>query len=163
MAIADMRTSRSAGRARAARPPHSQAARAGALPAGVIWQRRPPPVFRPPPARDLLARRAAQRKGDPLGFTDIIMEFHIPLAEVSRNRVLSTLLRGFVPLLISTYGPNTTPERATRVLRNYGALVDAIAEHDSDKARTIMRAHLRHARDALAAQDRLGEPPRPGG
>ena len=93
----------------------------------------------------------AEALADPIDFTGVVRDFHVALAESSRSLVLTTLLKGVMQVMILTYGPNTTPERAKGVVARYRQVVEAIAARDPDAARLRMRDHLRSVRANLVA------------
>jgi GntR family transcriptional repressor for pyruvate dehydrogenase complex len=93
----------------------------------------------------------AEALADPIDFTAVVRDFHVALAESSRSLVLTTLLKGVMQVMILTYGPNTTPERAKGVVARYRQVVEAIAARDPDAARLRMRDHLRSVRANLVA------------
>ena len=101
----------------------------------------------------------AEAIADPIVFTATIRDFHVALAEASRSLVLTTLLKGVMQVLISTYGPNTTPARARGVVARYREVLDAVANRDPDAARARMRDHLRSVRTNLVADGVLRSPP----
>jgi len=93
----------------------------------------------------------AQAQSDPYAFTAAIRDFHICLAEASGSLVLTTFLRGVMQVMATTYGPNTTPERAQGVLDKYRNVVDAISARDPESARLHMLTHLRKVKANLMA------------
>ncbi len=107
-------------------------------------------------ARLSLLLDRAEAVVDPIDFTGIIRDFHVALAESSRSLVLTTLLKGVMQVMISTYGPNTTPDRAKSVVARYRQVLEAVAARDPDAARLRMRDHLRSVRASLVADGVLG-------
>jgi GntR family transcriptional repressor for pyruvate dehydrogenase complex len=118
-------------------------------------------------AEDVLRLRqalaaAAKLAEDAAAFNEAIMAFHVLLAEIGRNRVLRLLLRAFVPVLLLTYGANTTPQRARSVVRAYSGVVRAIAAGDAAGAAAASARHLDKVRRVVARRGLLhGTPPTP--
>jgi DNA-binding FadR family transcriptional regulator len=97
---------------------------------------------------DLRRLIAAQREklGDPAAFIRADIAFHVRLAGLSGNRILSAvsqamlgwLFRFHSDLLISSGHEDVT-------LAEHGGIVDAIEAHDPEAAAAAMDAHLRRS------------------
>ncbi len=68
-------------------------------------------------------------------------QFHLRIAELSNNRLLSDLSRQH-QVLGKVWGQTINAERT---LREHVAIIDAILKADPDKAEALAREHLRHA------------------
>jgi DNA-binding GntR family transcriptional regulator len=85
-------------------------------------------------------------------------QFHIRLAEVAGNMVLSRFLEDLVArtsLIIGLYGSRSPPSCSEP---EHDALVDALARRDGPGAAAVMDHHLRHVESALDIRD-VGEAP----
>ncbi len=80
-------------------------------------------------------------------------EFHIRLAEVAGNSVLTKFLEELVArtsLIIGLYGSHSVRSCAEA---EHAALIEALAERDGARAAELMDGHLRHIERALDIRD----------
>ena len=89
-----------------------------------------------------LVEQSRTALADPVTFTELGLAFHLAVAEASGNRVLHAALRSLRTVQRTQYTPNTSRERAQRVLRNHASILDAIEGGDSELASTRMTEHL---------------------
>lgn len=100
----------------------------------------------------------ADRGGDSARMASLNLEFHEFLCGASRNRLLMQLMRQ-VHDTVRRF-PGTTlsvPGRAVQAIREHEALVDAIADHDGERAETIARAHITKAMEVRMAMLELAK------
>jgi GntR family transcriptional repressor for pyruvate dehydrogenase complex len=75
------------------------------------------------------------------------LEFHLTIARMTKNPLFTTLLEaivGFVAFAQRESWKND-PERGFRAISFHQAIAEAIAEHDAERARVEMEAHLRYS------------------
>jgi len=74
-------------------------------------------------------------------------EFHLAIAQMSRNEPLYRIISAFNIVFICNQGGLLKPARNSYI--EHAALVEAIAEHDEMKADNLMRDHLTDSRHRL--------------
>jgi GntR family transcriptional repressor for pyruvate dehydrogenase complex len=92
---------------------------------------------------------------------DADIAFHKAIAEASKNSIAMTVLELISgPLFEQRRMTNAFPESARQGLREHVGLFKAIRDHKPDRARTLMRAHMRTAEHywRLAKVSRNGAP-----
>lgn len=92
-------------------------------------------------------RRMAQLIKDGLPTVEADYEFHLAVAAATNNRFYVDVLRHFGARAIPRSQFPTLPDASDigyleRVHAEHGAILDAIADQDSDRARQAMRAHM---------------------
>ncbi len=98
---------------------------------------------------NVVAQAAAETRGDRAQAIRLSGEFHIRLAEVAGNSVLTKLLEALVArtsLIIGLYGSQSARSCAEA---EHAALIDALAERDGALAANLMEDHLSHIERAL--------------
>lgn len=98
---------------------------------------------------NVVAQAAAETRGDRPQAIQLSGEFHIRLAEVAGNSVLTKLLEALVArtsLIIGLYG-SQSPRSCAEA--EHAALIDALAERDGALAANLMEDHLSHIERAL--------------
>jgi DNA-binding GntR family transcriptional regulator len=98
---------------------------------------------------------AEDDRGASIGLTG---QFHLTLAEAAGNSVLAKFLEVLVArtsLIIGLYG--STGLRSCSEAE-HEALIDALAERDSDRAANLMESHLRHIEGELDIRQVAREP-----
>ncbi|HYM02437.1 MAG TPA: FCD domain-containing protein, partial [Stellaceae bacterium] len=90
-----------------------------------------------------LIDEAAAALGDLDAFTRASRDFHLAIAEASRNRVLVFQLVSLQHVSWPSRNRTLTRAVALRVLEAHRALVAAIAARDAAKARSLMDDHVR--------------------
>lgn len=92
--------------------------------------------------------RPGSRAADQL--TALNLQFHVALHEGAGNRQLLRQLSGVIqaPLVRHTLHRHTAEERA-RSRAHHREILDAVAAGDGDRAKSVMRSHVRNARDPL--------------
>ena len=91
----------------------------------------------------------AEASGDRSESIRLSGQFHLRLAEVAGNAVLTRFLEDLVTrtsLIIGLYG---SPSARSCSESEHDALVDALARHDGPAAAAIMEHHLKHIESAL--------------
>ncbi len=91
-------------------------------------------------AKAPLTSKGAQR------FTEISMQFHEALVGVARNRVISAQFGALRLVLEPIYARRTSDTVAKTVMASHAAIINAIAEQDSERASTLMRKRLESIR-----------------
>jgi GntR family transcriptional repressor for pyruvate dehydrogenase complex len=87
-------------------------------------------------------------KQDPEAYIEADLDFHLSLAEAAANPLILSLLDSIVGLLreqrIRIFNVEGGPDRGQY---HHKRILEAIREHDSEKARASMRAHLKQVRE----------------
>lgn len=88
---------------------------------------------------------------DPDRMTDADLEFHLQLATIAGNSVLSELLRSIQALLRAwiSRGLTADDKRAQHTLDEHRAILEAIRGRDADAARARMQEHMSSAASRL--------------
>jgi len=85
---------------------------------------------------------------DPASFIEADLDFHLSLAEAAANPLILSLIDSIVGLLreqrIRIFYVEGGPERGQY---HHKRILDAIEQHDAEKARAAMRAHLLQVRE----------------
>lgn len=101
--------------------------------------------------RNAIAHQAAQQGGDPLPFIQADMAFHIRLAAISANPIITAASQAMLRWLFEYHTALLHWSGYEEVtLAEHSAIVDAIEAHDADAAVEVMRAHLNRSRDRYA-------------
>lgn len=110
--------------------------------------------------REHVAQEAAARaEGDRPRIIRLSGEFHMLLAELTGNRILSRSLRELCAqtcLVITLYDKPNTPACP---YHEHEDVIDAIEKGDGARAAALMRHHLHHIEQTLALEDPAGEAP----
>src|SRR5208283_5157937 len=96
---------------------------------------------------------AAEARGDRSESIRLSGQFHIRLAEVAGNSVLTKFLEELVArtsLIIGLYGSHSVRSCAEA---EHAAVIEALAERDGARAAELMEGHLRHIERALDIRD----------
>lgn len=104
--------------------------------------------------RKLIAKMQSSLK-DEKAFAALDLEFHVAIAEASRNELVSDLIalvRG--QLLKALHKVLVVPHALPATLKEHIAVFDAIAGRDPDGARKAMQAHLKAHLDRYTAASR---------
>jgi GntR family transcriptional regulator, transcriptional repressor for pyruvate dehydrogenase complex len=104
--------------------------------------------------RKLIANMQSSLK-DEKAFAALDLEFHVAIAEASRNELVSDLIalvRG--QLLKALHKVLVVPHALPATLKEHIAVFDAIAGRDPDGARKAMQAHLKAHLDRYTAANR---------
>lgn len=104
--------------------------------------------------RKLIAKMQSSLK-DEKAFAALDLEFHVAIAEASRNELVSDLIalvRG--QLLKALHKVLVVPHALPATLKEHIAVFDAIAGRDADGARKAMQAHLKAHLDRYTAANR---------
>ena len=107
--------------------------------------------------RHLAAEHAARRAGDEAGLIRLTGQFHVLLATIHGNALLTRALRDAEALLglsIVSYG---RPGAAACLPDEHDRIVAAIGAGDAPAASALMRAHLAHVEHGMD----LADPPAP--
>ena len=102
---------------------------------------------------NVVAGAAAEARRDLPESIRLSGEFHIRLAEVAGNSVLTKFLEELVArtsLIIGLYGSHSVRSCAEA---EHAALIEALAERDGARAAELMEGHLRHIERALDIRD----------
>jgi GntR family transcriptional regulator, transcriptional repressor for pyruvate dehydrogenase complex len=94
--------------------------------------------------------------------TEASMDFHVAVAEASRNELLSATVRAYRDLLIQTL-QDMRDVRSARVTQKWHEeILEAIRAHDADGSRKLMQDHLqdfeKRVRAYLQAKEDAGVP-----
>jgi len=85
---------------------------------------------------------------DPVAFIEADLDFHLALAEAAANPLILSLIDSIVGLLreqrMGIFYVEGGPERGQY---HHKRILDAIEQHDAEKARSAMRAHLLQVRE----------------
>jgi GntR family transcriptional repressor for pyruvate dehydrogenase complex len=89
-----------------------------------------------------------QAKEDPDAFIEADLDFHLALAEAAANPMILSLLDSIVGLLreqrLRIFNVEGGPDRGQY---HHKRILEAVREHDAEKARASMRAHLKQIRE----------------
>ncbi|MEN6488342.1 MAG: FadR/GntR family transcriptional regulator [Smithella sp.] len=82
--------------------------------------------------------------------------FHFAIAQATQNRVLERIIKTLDNMMHETFLANrqnmyASPGKAVRIISEHQLILDAILEHDSDKARKGMLEHLQHVKSGLTS------------
>ncbi|GAB4393748.1 MAG: GntR family transcriptional regulator [Kiloniellaceae bacterium] len=104
--------------------------------------------------------KEAEHGNDPAALAKLNKLFHRTLCEAANNRYLMSAVSDFSTTLL-LLGPTTLAAggRAGESQAEHRAIVEAVAAGDADKAETLMRAHIRRAREirlAMVLEQGLG-------
>jgi DNA-binding FadR family transcriptional regulator len=95
------------------------------------------------------------RTGQP--HTEVSMDFHVAVAEASKNELLSATVRAYRDLLIQTLHDMRDPSSARITQKWHEDIFDAIRAHDPEATRKLMNDHLldfeKRIRAYLASQE----------
>jgi len=85
---------------------------------------------------------------DPVAFIEADLDFHLALAEAAANPLILSLIDSIVGLLreqrMRIFYVEGGPERGQY---HHKRILDAVEQHDAEKARAAMRAHLQQVRE----------------
>ena len=91
---------------------------------------------------------------DPVAFIEADLDFHLALAEAAANPLILSLIDSIVGLLreqrMKIFYVEGGPERGQY---HHKRILDAVEQHDAEKARTAMRAHLQQIREDSKASE----------
>ena len=104
--------------------------------------------------------KEAEHGNDPAALAKLNKLFHRTLCEAANNRYLMSAVSDFSTTLL-LLGPTTLAAggRAGESQAEHRDIVEAVAAGDADKAETLMRAHIRRAREirlAMVLEEGLG-------
>jgi GntR family transcriptional repressor for pyruvate dehydrogenase complex len=89
-----------------------------------------------------------QAKRDPDAYIEADLDFHLALAEAASNPLILSLLDSIVGLLreqrLRIFTVDGGPERGQY---HHKRILEAVREHDAEKARSCMRAHLKQVKE----------------
>ena len=92
--------------------------------------------------RDLVERQRAQME-DSNGFIQADIEFHVAIAEMTKNPLLQAVTGAMLSWLFDYYTPLLHwSGRETTTILEHSKLVDYLEAHDADRAAGLMREHL---------------------
>jgi DNA-binding GntR family transcriptional regulator len=98
----------------------------------------------------LATMRERLAAGDLLGVSERNSVLHARILELSAHHTAARLVSSLRSQLVRyQYRTILLPGRAERSYREHGAIVEAIAAGDGERAAEAMRAHLEHVADAL--------------
>ncbi|MCU1513039.1 MAG: GntR family transcriptional regulator [Microbacteriaceae bacterium] len=93
---------------------------------------------------------AARHTADEAGVVQAGGRFHVELAALSGNSMMTDSVRGAMTRLARTrWLEGRTPESREQAWREHREIVDAVATHDADLAATLVAAHIRGTNDRL--------------
>ncbi len=95
------------------------------------------------------SERAAWEAGDRQRAITLSREFHYLIAEMSGNVILSDLLRQVVARMSLAIALYDRPRKPDCMFDEHVDLLNAIADHDEERAASIALGHLDHMEDAL--------------
>ncbi len=91
---------------------------------------------------------------DPVAFIEADLDFHLALAEAAANPLILSLIDSIVGLLreqrMRIFYVEGGPERGQY---HHKRILDAVEQHDAEKARAAMRAHLQQVREDSKSSD----------
>jgi DNA-binding GntR family transcriptional regulator len=101
--------------------------------------------------REVLARqRAALAREDLIGASDVNAELHAKIVELSGHATAQRLIRSLNSQMVRfQFRTILIPGRPSQSLEEHGAIVEAVASGDGDKAERAMRRHLTNVAKAL--------------
>jgi DNA-binding GntR family transcriptional regulator len=101
--------------------------------------------------REVLARqRAALGREDLIGASDVNAELHAKIVELSGHATAQRLVRSLNSQMVRfQFRTILIPGRPSQSLEEHGAIVDAVASGEADKAERAMRRHLTNVAKAL--------------
>lgn len=85
--------------------------------------------------------REVVRAGSP--HTEVAMDFHVALAEASRNELLSATVRAYRDLLVKTLHDMRDVSSSRITQKWHEDILEAIRAHDAEGTRELMEEHLR--------------------
>lgn len=96
-----------------------------------------------------------------LPHTEVSMDFHVAVAEASRNELLSATVRAYRDLLMQTLRAMRDPDSARVTQQWHEEILEAIRARDSEGTRKLMQDHLvdfeRRIRAYLQSADGAGD------
>jgi DNA-binding FadR family transcriptional regulator len=93
----------------------------------------------------LMREAVEEAKGhvhDPHAFTECSLDFHLLVADASKNRALRTSVRALRSVQAMKFEPNTSANIAHEVIDSHTKIIEAIASGDGSAAEAAMREHL---------------------
>lgn len=84
-------------------------------------------------------------------YNPIALDFHARLGMLSANPAIATSVRALTQPRVSVYSEHTTSQRALRATEAHRGILDAIAQHDEERARRLMAEHLRSVEHGVSA------------
>ena len=88
----------------------------------------------------------ALERGDLLAASEADLDFHLAMAEISGNTMVSEVIRSLeAPIAYSLRLPFADPDGAWVPAREHRGVLDAVSTHDSARAHTRMRHHIASA------------------
>lgn len=106
--------------------------------------------------REVLARqRAALARQDLLGASDVNAELHAKIVELSGHATAQRLIRSLNSQMVRfQFRTILIPGRPSQSLEEHGAIVEAVASGEPDKAERAMKRHLTNVARALERSQR---------
>jgi GntR family transcriptional repressor for pyruvate dehydrogenase complex len=105
--------------------------------------------------REAMGVMDGTRKDDAEAFIEGDLDFHLALAEAAANPLILSLLDSIVGLLreqrLKTFYVKGGPERGQQ---HHRRILEAVEDHDAERARVAMRAHLRQVREDSSARSK---------
>ena len=107
--------------------------------------------------REILAEmRRRLDRGDLIGASDENAQLHRRLLLISEHHTARRLIETLRSQLVRfQYRTILIPGRSERSFAEHTAIVDAVADHDPDRAEQAMRTHLSHVAQALMNDDQF--------
>ncbi|HEX6457431.1 MAG TPA: GntR family transcriptional regulator [Thermoleophilaceae bacterium] len=101
--------------------------------------------------REVLARQRAALAGEDLiGASDVNAELHAKIVELSGHATAQRLIRSLNSQMVRfQFRTILIPGRPSQSLEEHGAIVDAVASGEADKAERAMKRHLTNVAKAL--------------
>jgi DNA-binding GntR family transcriptional regulator len=108
----------------------------------------------------LLARqRHCIEEGDLLRASEVNAQLHQTLLHIAHHATTTRLLDMLKPQNVRfQYRTILVPGRPERSYQEHRAIVEAVADHDPDRAEAAMRLHLSHVADALRQTREIRQP-----
>jgi DNA-binding GntR family transcriptional regulator len=97
--------------------------------------------------------KAAVKRGDVPGRTDLLGDFHVCMAQLMGNEVLALMLTDLLSrcaLIALMYQSSTAAEHS---YEEHSAIVDALQAKDEERALALMDQHLRNVEAALTLHE----------
>lgn len=108
-----------------------------------------------------MVERSRQVVREGLPHTEVSMDFHVAVAEASRNELLSATVRAYRDLLIQTLHDMRDVSSARVTQKWHEDILEAIRAHDPDATRKLMQDHLldfeKRIRSYLQSQGGAGD------
>jgi DNA-binding FadR family transcriptional regulator len=103
----------------------------------------------------IVEARASRAAGEPR-FTPHSINFHIALAQAAKNQVLFFTVNSFRTPFYETLEKLLPDDlMADRAIDDHQKLLDAISEHDAERARQVMKEHLAYFQKRAEKLDRF--------